>query len=81
MVIHKLKKDGLLTTTEVGKLLNLHANTVRRWSDSGILKTYRTGSRDDRRFRYEDIMSFLQVNNTSLPSQIEDEDNENDRRC
>ena len=81
MVIHKLKKDGLLTTTEVGKLLNLHANTVRRWSDNGILKAYRIGSRDDRRFRYEDIMSFLQVNNTSLPSQIEDEDNENDRRC
>ena len=60
-MVSKTNKDGLLTTTQVGKLLNLHANTVRRWSDNGILKAYRIGSRDDRRFRYEDVMRVLKM--------------------
>lgn len=56
--------DGMLTTSEVAHLLNVHINTVRRWSNQGTLKAYRIGSRGDRRFRQEDIDSFLfeQVN-------------------
>ena len=51
--------DGMLTISEVAQLLNVHINTVRRWSNQGILKSYRIGSRGDRRFRQEDIDSFL----------------------
>ena len=51
--------DPMLTTSDVARLLNVHINTVRRWSNQGILKTYRIGSRGDRRFRQEDITSFL----------------------
>ena len=51
--------DAMLTISEVAELLNVHINTVRRWSNQGILKTYRIGSRGDRRFRQEDITSFL----------------------
>ncbi len=51
--------DGMLTTSEVAHLLNVHINTVRRWSNQGILKAYRIGSRGDRRFRQEDVDSFL----------------------
>jgi hypothetical protein len=32
---------------------------VRRWRSEGILKSYRIGPRGDRRFRREDIESFL----------------------
>ncbi len=53
------KIDPMLTTSDVARLLNIHINTVRRWSNQGILKTYRIGSRGDRRFRPEDITSFL----------------------
>lgn len=53
------KIDPMLTTSDVARLLNIHINTVRRWSNQGILKTYRIGSRGDRRFRQEDITSFL----------------------
>jgi len=53
------KIDPMLTTSDVARLLNIHINTVRRWSNQGILKTYRIGSRGDRRFRREDITSFL----------------------
>ena len=47
--------DPMLTTTDVAHLLNVHINTVRRWSNRGILKAYRVGSRGDRRFRREDV--------------------------
>jgi excisionase family DNA binding protein len=49
----------MLTTSDVAHLLNVHINTVRRWSNRGIIKTYRIGSRGDRRFVQEDIVSFL----------------------
>ena len=52
--------DPMLTTGEVARLLNLHINTVRRWSNLGVLKTYRIGSRGDRRFDREDIENFLE---------------------
>jgi excisionase family DNA binding protein len=53
------KPDDLLTPAEAAKLLNVHINTVRRWSNKGILKTYRLGSRDDRRFKRVDIEKLL----------------------
>jgi excisionase family DNA binding protein len=51
--------DPMLTTSEVAHLLNVHINTVRRWSNLGILKAYRLGSRGDRRFKREDITNFF----------------------
>ena len=52
-------KNGMLTIAETAHLLNVHINTVRRWSDQGMLKSYRIGTRGDRRFRRNDIDSFL----------------------
>jgi len=49
----------MLTISDVAHLLSVHINTVRRWSNQGIIKTYYIGSRGDRRFRQEDITSFL----------------------
>jgi excisionase family DNA binding protein len=51
--------DPMLTTSDVARLLNVHINTVRRWSNQGVIKAYRIGSRGDRRFRQEDVTSFL----------------------
>ena len=51
--------NPMLTTSDVARLLSVHMNTVRRWSNDGTLKAYRIGSRRDRRFRREDIASFL----------------------
>ena len=51
--------DSMLTTSDVARLLNVHINTVRRWSNQEILTAYRIGSRGDRRFRQEDINGFL----------------------
>ena len=51
--------EGMLTASDVGRLLCIHINTVRRWSNRGVLRSYRIGPRGDRRFRRKDIDMFL----------------------
>jgi len=51
--------ERFLTVREVADLLHVHTNTARRWSDLGLLKSYRVGPRGDRRFRAEDLNSFI----------------------
>lgn len=54
----------ILTVRKVARLLNIHVNTVRRWSDQGILRAYRITKRGDRRFKRDDIDSLLsELNN------------------
>ena len=52
---HYKQASNMMTTGEVARLFGVHANTVRRWSDRGIIKAYRIGPRGDRRFRREDV--------------------------
>ena len=50
---------------EVARLLDVHENTIRRWSNQGIIASYRLPGRGDRRFRLADItrlMSHLEGN-------------------
>jgi excisionase family DNA binding protein len=54
-----LSSKVMLTIRDVARVLNVHINTVRRWSNQGMLKGYRIGSRGDRRFRREDVDAFL----------------------
>jgi len=54
-----LQSKIVLRTSDVAELLGLHSNTVRRWSNEGILKSYRICPRGDRRFSREDMDGFL----------------------
>ena len=57
----------MLTVKDVARLLHIHENTARRWSDQGIIKSYRITRRGDRRFRREDILRYLaEFNGSSL---------------
>jgi excisionase family DNA binding protein len=49
----------LLTVSEAAAFLHVHTNTLRRWSNDGLLMSYRISSRGDRRFLREDLISFL----------------------
>ena len=51
--------NNMLTVREVSQILHVHSNTLRRWSDLGLIKAYRIGPRGDRRFRQEDITLML----------------------
>jgi excisionase family DNA binding protein len=53
----------MLTIREVSQILHVHSNTLRRWSDQGIIRAYRIGPRGDRRFKREDIVCILQDEN------------------
>ena len=59
--------EPMLTTSEVARILNVHINTVRRWSNQGTLKSYRIGSRGDRRFRKDDVDALFNGNGELKP--------------
>ena len=58
-MVRRNQVTSMLTVRQVARLLNIHINTVRRWSNQGILKSYRIGPRGDRRFKRQDIALFL----------------------
>src|SRR5512135_3756669 len=51
--------DATLTVTKAARILGVHANTVRAWSDAGRLRYYRINDRGDRRYRQADLERFL----------------------
>ena len=59
--IQKREFREILTASGAASLLNVHVNTIRRWSDKGILPVWRIGSRNDRRFKREDINKLVKL--------------------
>jgi len=55
----KPPSDQMLRVSEVARLLGLHVNTVRRWSDAGKLPTFTISTRGDRRFKRSDVLKQL----------------------
>jgi diguanylate cyclase (GGDEF)-like protein/excisionase family DNA binding protein len=51
--------DATLTVTKAARLLGVHPNTIRAWSDAGRLRYYRINPRGDRRYRLGDLQRFL----------------------
>ena len=51
--------DSYLPVREVCRLLSIHGNTLRRWSDDGIIKAYRIGPAGHRRYKAADVAALL----------------------
>ncbi|MFO7711942.1 MAG: helix-turn-helix domain-containing protein [Dehalococcoidia bacterium] len=51
--------SNLLTLREVARMLRIHPNTLRRWSNEGRIRAYRINSRGDRRFKREEVARFV----------------------
>lgn len=49
----------LLTLSETAATLGVAKITLRRWTKAGILPCIRVGSRQDRRFRAEDVAKIV----------------------
>ena len=60
-MVSRKRSSNMLTTSDVAHLLDVHVNTVRRWSNRGILMAYRIGPRGDRRFMRAEIDTFLRT--------------------
>ena len=65
----KLNGD-MLTIREVARLLHAHPSSIRRWADQGLLTCYRVGLRNDRRFRPEDLRSFVESSRVAQPQGV-----------
>ncbi len=57
--------EQILTVREASKILHVHCNTIRRWSNKDILRSIRMGPRGDRRFLEEDVRLLLLTLNTN----------------
>jgi excisionase family DNA binding protein len=51
--------DNMLTVSEVSRILHVHPNTLRRWAEKGIIKSYSISHRGDRMFVSRDIDHLL----------------------
>jgi excisionase family DNA binding protein len=58
-LVDEEQMGNMLTVQEVARLLHIHPNTLRRWSNRGLIKAYRITPRGDRRFRRGEILEFL----------------------
>ncbi len=54
-----MKNDKLLSIGETAKLLGVSIQTLRRWDDKEILKSFRAGASGKRFYKEQDIKFFL----------------------
>ncbi len=55
-----VQRNVMLQVKEVAELLGIHPNTVRIWTDSGVLAAYRIGPRKDRRIPLAAVRLMLE---------------------
>ena len=64
--------ERLLNIKEAAEFLNVSEMTVRRWTNKGLLKCYRIGGRQVRRFKAQDLIAYLESGDkVSSPDWVE----------
>jgi len=64
-----IKPDQLLTSHEVGSLLQMDPSSVVKWVNDGILPAYRTPG-GHRRIRSSDLLTFLRTHAMYIPDAL-----------
>jgi excisionase family DNA binding protein len=59
----------LLTVSDAARMLGVHSNTIRNWTDQGVLKCLRINRRGDRRYARQEIARFLAQTQSAAPAQ------------
>lgn len=57
--------NTMLSVAEVADMLHVHPSTLRRWSNAGLINSYRISSRGDRRYVLADVQDFVKKMNES----------------
>ena len=53
--------EEMLTAEQVALRLSVHINTVKRWSNLGILRSFRVGPGREMRFLKEHVDKFIRM--------------------
>ena len=67
----KIVADQLLTSSEVGQLLQVNASSVKKWVDDGLLVAFRTPG-GHRRIRAADLVEFLAHHHMPIPADLQE---------
>ena len=59
--------DNLLTIKEAALFLNVSEMSLRRWTNTGKLKCYRLGGKNERRFARQELERFLRASEGRVP--------------
>ncbi len=73
--MNKLSIDNepeLLNIKEAASLLKVSEISLRRWTDAGKLRCFRIGGKRERRFHRVDLMTFLENQEVTTPTQSTD---------
>jgi excisionase family DNA binding protein len=54
------KETKLISLREAARILGVNPQTLRRWDDTNKLKAVRVGSRNDRKYKAEDVIKMLE---------------------
>jgi excisionase family DNA binding protein len=55
------REPELLDIGQAASLLQVSEASLRRWTNAGLLRSFRIGGRRERRFRRDDLLSFLET--------------------
>src|SRR5713226_3734668 len=53
------EKQRFLTISEAAEVLHVSEISLRRWTNSGKLRCFRVGGRNERRFLMDDLLAFM----------------------
>src|ERR1700736_5876396 len=53
------EQQRFLTIAEAAEFLHVSQTSLRRWSNSGRLRSFRVGGRNERRFLIDDLLAFM----------------------
>lgn len=66
------EKQRFLTISDAASFLHVSEVSLRRWTNSGKLRCFRVGGRNERRFLIEDLIAFMQYEDAQAEQKIEE---------
>lgn len=70
MNLEKITPERLLTSSEVGELLQVNSSSVKNWIEQGRITAFRTPG-GHRRIRAADLVAFLDTHKMPIPANLE----------
>jgi excisionase family DNA binding protein len=72
------EQQRFLTISEAAEFLHVSEISLRRWTNSGKLRCFRVGGRNERRFLVEDLLAFMPCKDTQPEQRVDEAATEDD---